>query len=312
MPDANTPISVIIPVYNAEESLPDLVERLYRVAGTMNRKFEVILVDDQSRDRSWQVIQTLKVRYPSFIKIVRLLLNSGQHNAILCGLYLAKGDIIITMDDDLQNPPEEIPRLVQAIDDGYDLAIGAYEEKKHSRFRNAGGRFVDWIIRQIFKLPSGFQLTSYRAAKKVVIDNVCRMGGVFPYMTAMMLANAANYTNVSVCHDPRPYGKSNYSIGNSLSLASNLIFNYSSYPLYVVAALGLLFFLGSMIFGSYLIIRTLLYGSAVPGWASTIVIISLSNALNILCLVVFGIYISRMSQQMTRTKLPYTISELHE
>jgi len=312
MANAKSSISVVIPVYNSEESLPTLIERLFLVLQKMDRDCEVILVDDRSRDNSWQVIKELKVRYPSFIKMVRLLVNSGQHNAILCGLYLAKGGIVITMDDDLQNPPEEIPKLVAAIDSGYDLAIGAYEEKKHNGFRNAGGRFIDWTIRKIFKLPSEFQLTSYRAVRKVVIDNVCQMGGVYPYITAMMLSNAASYTNVSIRHDARTFGKSNYSMGNSLSLAANLIFNYSSYPLYVVAALGLFFFLGSLIFGTTLMIRTLLYGSAVPGWASTVIIMSLSNALNILCLVVFGIYISRMSQQMTRTRLPYTISELYE
>ncbi len=312
MANIKSSISVVIPVYNSEESLPILIERLFLVLKKMDRDCEVILVDDRSRDNSWQVIKELRARYPSFIKMARLLINSGQHNAILCGLYLAKGGIVITMDDDLQNPPEEIPKLVEAIDSGYDLAIGAYEEKKHTGFRNAGGRFIDWTLRKIFKLPSEFQLTSYRAVRKVVIDNVCRMGGVYPYITAMMLSNAASYTNVLIRHDARTFGKSNYSMGNSLSLAANLIFNYSSYPLYVVAALGLFFFLGSVIFGTTLMIRTLLYGSAVPGWASTVIIMSLSNALNILCLVVLGIYISRMSQQMTRTRLPYTISELYE
>lgn len=305
-------ISIVIPVYNSAESLPILTDRLQKALTEMGRKFEVVFVDDRSRDNSWQVVKGLRDRYGTFIKIARLLVNSGQHNAILCGMYLATGDIVITIDDDLQNPPEEIPKLISAIDQGYDLAIASYDEKKHSGFRNASGWFIDSVIRRIFNLPNTFQLTSFRAAKRVVVDNVCKMGGVFPYITAMMLANAANYTNVSVRHDARPFGSSNYSLRRSLSLAANLIFYYSSYPLYVIAALSFFFFLGTFIFGISLIIRTLVYGSAVPGWASTILAISFSNAFILLCLVIFGVYISRMSQQLTRTRLPYTVSELHE
>jgi len=297
-------ISVVVPVYNSMESLPILTERLQQVLTTMNREYEVVFIDDRSRDNSWQVVKGLRDRYGSFIKIARLLVNSGQHNAILCGMYLATGDIVITMDDDLQNPPEEIPKLISA--------IASYDEKKHGGFRNAGGWFIDSVIRRIFNLPKNFKLTSFRAAKRVVIDNVCKMGGVFPYITAMMLANAANYTNVPVRHDARPFGTSNYSLRRSLSLAANLIFYYSSYPLYVIAALSFFFFLGTLLFGVALLIRTLAYGSAVPGWASTILAISFSNAFILLCLVIFGVYISRMSQQLTRTRLPYTVSELHE
>ncbi len=305
-------ISVVIPVYNSAESLPILTERLHRVLSALGRDFEIVFVDDRSRDNSWRVLEQLKAQYGKSLRIARLLVNSGQHNAVLCGLYLSTGAVVITMDDDLQNPPEEIPRLVAAIDQGYDLAIGAYDSKKHTRVRNLGGDMIDWLLRRIFNLPPDFQLTSFRAAKRVVVDNVCQMGGVFPYITAMMFSNASNYVNVPVRHDPRLYGRSNYNLNRSLRLAANLIFSYSSYPLQFVMVLCLLAFFVSVTFGTITIVRAFLADITVPGWASTVVIVSFFNALTLLGLVIFGVYISRISQQITRTRLPYTISELHE
>lgn len=230
VPTSNNKISIVIPVYNSSASLDDLAARLHTVLTKMNCDYEIVLVDDCSPDQSWHILRDLKKKYGKTLKIAKLLVNSGQHNAILCGLYLSTGTIIITMDDDLQNPPEEIPRLVEAIDRGFDLVIGAYDSKKHSSIRRTSGGLVDWTLRKIFGLPKEFQLTSFRATTRVVVNNVCQMGGVFPYITAMMLCNASRYTNVLVRHDPRPFGKSNYTLKRSFRLAANLIFSYSPYP----------------------------------------------------------------------------------
>ncbi len=305
-------ISVVIPVYRSAESLEILINRLHQVLPEMGRDFEIICVDDRSPDDTWTVLTHLKHTRPNTLKIARLLVNTGQHTAILCGFSFATGDIVVTMDDDLQNPPEEIPKLVCAIDQGYDLAIGAYESKKHPRLRNLSGAMIDLLLRHIFGLPSGFQLTSFRAAKRIVVDSVCQMSGVFPYITAMLLSNASHYTNIDVRHDERLLGESTYSLGRSLTLAMNLIFSYSSYPLYVVAVLCILAFSVSMSFGILTVYRVWTYGTSVPGWASTVVIVSLFHAFTLLCLCVFGVYISRINQQLTRTRLSYTVSELHE
>lgn len=312
LPTSNSKISVVIPVYKSSASLEILVTRLHNVFAQMNREYEVILIDDCSPDRSWDVLKQLKKERGNRLKIAKLLMNSGQHNAILCGLHLSTGAIAITMDDDLQNPPEEIPKLVDAIERGFDLAIGAYDSKKHSAIRQSSGKVIDWILRKIFGLPRNFQLTSFRATTRVVVDNVCQMGGVFPYITAMMLSNASRYTNVAVRHESRPFGKSNYNLKRSWHLAANLIFSYSPYPLYFVATLCLLAFLCAVVFGVAIVYEVLTYGSSVPGWASTVVIVSFFNAFTLLCLVIFGIYLSRISQQLTRARLSYTIGELHE
>jgi glycosyltransferase involved in cell wall biosynthesis len=312
MTQVSSKISVVIPVYKSEESLPILVPRLEEVFSAMNREAELVLVDDASPDNSWAVLKGLKEKYGKFLRIARLLKNQGQHNALLCGLSLSQGNLIVTMDDDLQNPPEEIPKLIQAAENGFDLVVGAYDNKKHTTVRNAGGRLIDWVIRRIFNLPDGFQLTSFRVAKRAVVDNVLQMSGVFPYLTCMLLSNASSYTNVAVRHDPRKFGKSNYNLKRSLYLAANLIFSYSSYPLYFVGLLCLLAFALSILIGLKVFFNTLVYGAAVPGWASTVVIVSFFNALILLCLSIFGLYLLRLNQQITRARVSYTISELYE
>ena len=304
-------VSIVIPAYRSKDSLPILVERIENVLTTDEIDYEVIIIDDFSPDDTWEVLIKLKKIYERLI-IIRLLRNSGQHNAILCGFSIAKGDIIVTMDDDLQNPPEEIPKLIAAINQGYDLAIGAYDSKKHSIRRNVGGNFVDAIQRNIFKLPKNFQLTSFRAIRKVVVENVNSMSAVYPYITSMLLSHTSSYTNVPVHHDLRIFGKSNYDFNKSISLAFNLLLNYSNYPLYLVlffclAALGF-----SVLLGAIVIWKALFIGISISGWASTIVVITFFNALILFALVIHSLFLSRLNQQLTRSRVSFTIGEIHE
>lgn len=304
-------ISVVIPAYRSMASLPALVERLENVLSATTPGYEIIVVDDCSSDDTWQTLKNLKVTRPR-LKIVRLLRNSGQHNAILCGFNLARGEVIVTMDDDLQNPPEEVPKLIEAIEDGFDLAIGSYESKQHSVSRNLAGQLVDDIQRSIFRLPKDFQLTSFRAVRKVVVDNVSHMGGTFPYITSMLLSHTSRYVNVPVQHDARSFGQSNYSLRRSLALAFNLLLSYSSYPLYFVAALCLMALTLTMGIGFWVFWKALFEGGAVPGWASTIIAISFFNGLILLALVAQSLYLSRLYQQVTRSRVGFTVGELHE
>jgi glycosyltransferase involved in cell wall biosynthesis len=309
--DSHPRTSVVIPAYRSAQSLPLLVPRLVDVLTPLG-PFEIILVDDSSPDDTWTVLRTLKQQHPDHLKIVRLLRNQGQHNALLCGFSLATGDVVVTMDDDLQHPPEDVPRLLDAIDEGYDLAIGAYDSKKHETTRNLGGNLVDAVLRRIFGLPPDFQLTSFRAVRRVVVDQVNQMAVAFPYVTAMLLSHTARLTNVPVRHEPRRFGRSNYNLRRSSLLALNLVLTYSTYPIYLVAALCLLAFVVCVGFGLAVTVHVLLHGTSVPGWASTIVVITFFNALILLALVILGLYLSRLTQQVTRSRVNFSIGELHE
>ena len=303
-------ISIVIPCYRSTEALKALVVRLLHVGEELGSVIQIILVDDASPDNTWHILVELKECFGDSLKIIRLLKNCGQHNALLCGMSHSSGSVVITMDDDLQNLPEDIPKLLAQISAGFDLAIGSYEIKQHNKLRNLGGSVIDCALRAIFDLPKCFQLTSFRAMNREVAANVCRMGGVFPYITAMLLSQSGNYVNVPVSHEPRQHGVSNYNISRSLSLAANLIFNYSSYPIYFIAILCLIAFAFAFAFGSYVLLKTIHDGSFVSGWPSTIVIISFLNAFVLLSLVIFGLYLTRISQQLNQSKHSFTIKEI--
>lgn len=310
MTSDGTNVSVVIPVYRSGRSLPELIVRLSKILDSFGGTNEIILVDDSSPDDTWSVLQDLKAQRPSLLRIVRLARNSGQHNAILCGFSMARGDIVVTMDDDLQNPPEEIPNLLAPIRKGYDLAIGAYDSKKHSGVRNAGGGMIDALLRRMYALPPDFQLTSFRAIRNTVVRSVCGMGGSFPYVTAMLLANTSKCLNVPVRHDVRKYGNSNYNLRRSFRLAANLIFSYTSYPLYAIAAMSALAFLFAAVFGTFVLISAVLSGTSVAGWASTIVIISFFQGLLLFCMAILALYVSRINRQITRNRQTYAIGEI--
>lgn len=304
-------ISVVVPAYRSKASLPALIARLDAVLDQPGQDYEIVVIDDCSPDDTWDVLKELKTNHPR-LTIARLLKNSGQHNALLCGFSIAKGDVIVTMDDDLQNPPEDIPKLLAAIHEGYDLAIGSYESKKHSIGRNVAGSLVDDVQRRIFKLPDDFQLTSFRAARRVVVDNVVAMGGTFPYVTSMLLSHTSRYVNVPVRHEPRPFGQSNYNVHRSVRLAFNLLLSYSPYPLYFVVGLCLValgFSAGLSVLVAW---KAVVGGGTVTGWASTITAISFFNGLILLALVIQSLYLSRIHQQITRSRVGFTIGELHE
>ncbi len=268
-------------------------------------------MDDCSTDDTWKILKKIKENKP-YIKIIRLLRNSGQHNAILCGFSIAKGDIIVTMDDDLQNPPEEVPKLIAAIQEGFDIAIGAYKNKKHSLVKNIAGRAIDYIQRRIFNLPKNFQLTSFRAIRKIVVDNVVEMNSIFPYITSMLLLHTDKYVNVPVRHDSRYFGKSNYNFLKNLRLAFNLLLNYSSYPLYFVIIFCFTACSLSIGLGSWVLWETLTGNSTIPGWASTLTAISFFNGLILIALVMQSLYLSRLTQQISRSRVSFTVVEMHE
>jgi glycosyltransferase involved in cell wall biosynthesis len=309
MPD--TSISIVVPVYRSSRSLPELVGRLIHTLDPLGRPYELVLVDDCSPDDSWAVLERLRARHGARVKIASLARNRGQHNALLCGFSIANGDVVVTMDDDLQNPPEEVPRLISAIDEGFDLAIGSYETKQHARSRNASGQLIDRLILRMFSLPSDFSLTSFRAASGELVRKATEMTGVYPYVTCILLTNSARPTNVVVRHDARRYDDSNYTMRRSLSLAANLLFSYSTAPVRAVAALGA----GAVVATTIIAIATLVIairGNTVPGWASTLLLLATSNAITLTCLTILAVYVGRVSRGLSGAHGRFTIREMHD
>lgn len=305
-------VSVAIPVYRSEKTLRVLVPRLIETLKGMGAQAEIVCVDDRSPDGSWAVLKELKDKHPE-LKIARLVRNAGQHSAVLCALTLSTGDIVVTMDDDLQHPPEEVPKLVRAVENGPELVIGAYEgAKQHSAFRNLGGKVVDATLRRIFKLDRSFELTSFRAISRPLVDRVRSSYSAFPYITALLLSHSSSFSNVPVRHEPRREGTSNYSFTKSLALASNLIFTYSSYPAIFISSLCGLVFVLLLGYSSYVFYFALVNGATVAGWTSTILAVTFLNALVLLGLALLSLYVSRMYLQISGLRSAFSIESVHE
>lgn len=259
--------------------------------------YEIILVNDGSEDDSWSVISELARTLPDVLAI-NLLRNYGQHCANLCGFREARGAYIITMDDDLQNPPEEIAKLMQAASQGYDLVIGRFDSKKHSLIRRLGSRVVGCLNRAAFGVKEHLVLSNFRIIRRDVIDRVCHDMSVTPYVPGLLLKYSAHRSNVPVRHLARAEGKSNYTMRKLLNLVANVLFNHSTMPLRYGAAFGFVVSAISFFLGLFYLLRTMLLGTSVPGWATLVVLMSLFNGVLVLLLSVIGEYLIRVLREL--------------
>lgn len=303
--EAEVKYSVVIPVFNSEGIVADTIRRTVAYFTSANLKYELVLVNDGSTDGSWSIIKEAAEAQPHIIAI-NLLRNSGQHNANLCGFRHATGDWLITMDDDLQNPPEEIGLLIEKASAGYDLVLGRFQEKRHALYRKLGSYLIRVINRKIFGQEKDLVLSNFRLIHRDVVDRVCNYRGPFPYIPGLCLLYSGRRANVLVEHHPRRVGVSNYSFSRILVLVSTILFNYSSYPLRFVASLGIVMALGSLMLGGFYLSYGLLYGTSVPGWTTLVVMISFFNGMVMLMLAMLGEYLVRIIGQITMAD-PYFV-----
>ena len=301
--------SVVIPVYNSADSLNELYQRICRVFNEMQKTFEIIFVDDSSADMSWQIMKELKNNGEQ-IKIIQLMKNFGQHNAIICGLHHVSGKYVITMDDDLQNPPEEIPKLINKIDKGYDAVIGAPKRKQDSVLKNLGSFFIRYLNTRIFGKPKDLKLSSFRIMTREIADQIKILKTPYPYITGMMLSLTRNLANVTVQHDKRKHGSSTYTAAKLIKLAFNLIINYSSLPLKFLTYTGIIVSAASFCMGLYFIIKKILMGVAVPGYTSLVVLLSFFNGLLLVILSIMGEYLARIISEVSN-KQQFVIRKKH-
>ncbi|MDP1722758.1 MAG: glycosyltransferase family 2 protein [Candidatus Gottesmanbacteria bacterium] len=300
--------SVVIPVYNSATVVAKTVALIRDFFLSQTLRFEIILVNDGSRDVSWDVISCLARDFQEVVAI-NLLKNYGQHHANLCGFREAKGEYLITMDDDLQNPPEEIGKLIDTVANGYDLVMGRFESKQHSFIRRAGSRLVGWLNRKIFDVKENLTLTNFRIIRRDVVDRVCRDRSFSPYIPGLILKYSARRCNVLVRHQPRLVGSSNYTWRKILRLMATLLFNHSSIPLRYGSAFGFVVASVSFLLGAFYLLDALFYGTAAPGWATLVVLISFFNGVLILLLSVIGEYLIRVLREIGSQSC-YEISEV--
>ncbi len=258
-----TSISVVIPVYNGEKSLPILAQRMEPVLSELTTRFELILVNDGSKDDSWNTIKRLAIQHP-FIIGVNLLRNFGQHNALLCGIREARYEFIITMDDDLQHPPEEIPKLVAELQRGFDVVYGTPKQEEHGLLRDFASQITKLALQGAMGVQSARNVSVFIAFRSKVRKSFRSYQGVFPNINVLLTWGATSFSAVRVKHDPRRIGKSNYNFGKLVTHAMNMITGFSVLPLQLASMMGFfLTFIGLVVL-LYLVVLYILERGNVP------------------------------------------------
>ena len=300
-----TNLSIVVPVYRSGNTLVALCDRLDSVMEGGSTGWELVLVDDGSPDESWRVVSELQAANPERIVAVQLMRNFGQHNALMCGLRHARGKYIVTMDDDLQHPPEEIPKLLEAIEvSGSDVVYGVPDERKHHRWRNLGSVLVTAFYRLVFKTK--VRPSAFRIIRREVVEAILSYNLNYTYIDGLLAWNTERIGQVTVEHHARASGCSGYSLRKLLVLAMNLFTNFSLLPLQLVTLAGFLASLGGFAAGAYYLAKYLFAQIAVPGYASTIIAILVLGGLQLLSLGIIGEYLGRMHLNVNR-KPQYTV-----
>jgi len=304
----NCQYSIVIPVYNGEETIEELFQDICKVFNNIGSSYEVIMVDDYSKDNSWKKMEELHSKNTN-LKIIHLLKNFGQHNATYCAFNYCSGDYIITMDDDLQHPPQEIPKLINKINEGYLVVYGKYNIKQHSIIENFLSKKHQQLLHNLLSIPTNISITSFAIYDYKVIKSILSKKSSYILLSALTSKSVSmdKVTNVTVEHKPREYGTSNYSFLKYLNLSMNLLFNYSALPLLTFSFIGVVISILSIVYGASIIIRHILnpnYG--IIGWNSTMVSITFINGIILMFLGVIGEYLRRVLNEVSYSQ-PYVV-----
>jgi undecaprenyl-phosphate 4-deoxy-4-formamido-L-arabinose transferase len=305
-------ISVVIPVYNEEKNLSLLLDRLEKVMKSLERPYEIIFVDDGSRDRSLEILKGFVGR-PG-VRVVELTRNYGQHPAVFSGFSVVRGDVVVTLDADLQNPPEEIPRLIQAIEEGgYEVVGSVRQSRRDSLFRKIPSLFVNAMTRRI----TGVRMTDWgcmlRAYRREVVDRMVASQEHSTFIPALATLYAKRVTEVPVAHADRHGGVSHYNIWKLISLQFDLLTSFSEFPLKVLLTLGAGLSIAAALFGAMLFVLRVFYGA---GWAgegvfTLFAILFFFVGALFFAMGIMGQYVGRIYHEV-RKRPSYTIRLVHE
>ncbi|RLA90037.1 MAG: glycosyltransferase [Deltaproteobacteria bacterium] len=307
-PEDSPYISVVIPVYNEEDNLPQLVRRLVQTLTATGRTFEILMVDDGSQDRSWEILTELYEQHPEHLRAIQFNRNFGQHRAIFAGFQAARGQVVVTLDADLQNPPEEIPRLVAKLEEGYDT-VGGWRETRHdSIFR----KLSSFIMNRVMSWVTGVRLHDYgcmlRAYRREIVDSINQCHESTSFIPALANSFAHRIIEIPVRHAERQEGKSKYGIRKLIRLNFDLMTGFSHFPIHVVGFLGLLIALAGLGFGIFLFIRRLVVGPEVEGVFTLFAILFVFSGLQMFGLALIGEYVGRIYREV-RQRPRYVIRQ---
>jgi undecaprenyl-phosphate 4-deoxy-4-formamido-L-arabinose transferase len=291
-------VSVVVPVYNEEGNLPELLARLLAVMDRLGRSYELVFVDDGSRDGSLDILKEAARRHPQRVRVLELSRNFGQHQALLAAFQHVEGDVVVTLDADLQNPPEEIPKLLARIDEGHDVVGGVRQGRQDSLFR----RLASGAVNRVTALITRMKLTDFgcmlRAYSRDVVEEINRCHEASTFIPALAQSFARRPAEVSVAHAPRRHGASAYSLYRLVRLNFDLMTGFSLVPLQAFGLMGMVVAVGGVAFGLFLFVRRLIVGAEVEGVFTLFAILFTLLGVAIAGLGLVGEYVGRIYQQV--------------
>jgi undecaprenyl-phosphate 4-deoxy-4-formamido-L-arabinose transferase len=299
--------SVVVPVYNSEGSLRPLIERLAAALPAFATAFEVILVNDASRDNSWEVISQLVQEYP-WVRGINLMRNYGQHNALLCGIRSATCELVITMDDDLQHPPEELHHLIARLDEGFDVVYGTPQREQHGLLRDLASQVTKLALQSAMGIETARNVSALRVFRTKVRDAFATYQGPFVSIDVLLTWGTTRFAAIPIRHEPRTIGVSNYTLRKLINHALNMMTGFSVLPLQLASLLGFALAVFSIVILIWVIGRYLIEGTPVAGFPFLASIIGVFSGAQLLALGVIGEYLARMHFR-TMDKPSYVVRE---
>jgi len=304
-------ISVVIPVFNEEESLRGLFDGLFPILEGLKRPYEVIFINDGSRDLSLPLLLGEMKNRPGIMRVIDFNGNFGQHMAIMAGFEAASGKMIITLDADLQNPPEEIPRIVKCVDDGHDV-VGTVRQKRRDNFFRVG---ASWLANKLTNRITGLSLSDYgcmlRGYRRDIVDIINESAETTTFIPALAQRFATNPKEISVSHNEREQGKSKYGVFKLIRLNFDLMTSFSLVPLQIVTMTGILISALSFFFAAYMFLRRWIIGPEAEGVFTLLALVFVLMGVTISCIGIEGEYVGRIYQEV-RKRPRYVIRKVYE
>lgn len=301
-------LSVVIPVYNSQDSLRPLLQRLEPVLSALAPRFEAILVNDGSRDQSWQRIEALREAFP-WAHGINLMRNYGQHNALLCGIRKARYPVVITIDDDLQHPPEEIPRLVQLLSPEYDVVYGTPQQEQHGLWRDLASQITKLALQSAMGAENARQVSAFRVFRTHLREAFANYQSPFVSIDMLLTWGTTRFSAIPVRHEPRRIGQSHYTLRKLITHALNMMTGFSVVPLQLASMIGFGFTLFGLAVLTYVLGRFLLLGYSVPGFPFLASVIAIFSGVQLFILGIIGEYLARMHFRIM-DRPAYTVREV--
>ncbi len=303
-------ISIVVPCYNSEHTIEPLVEACRQEFDHRNDyELEMVLVNDFSKDGTFEVIRKMAAKYP-FVKGIDLAKNFGQHDALLCAFQYVTGELVVGMDDDLQNHPEQIHSLIAKLNEGYDVVFAKYKKRKYSFTRNITSAISQWLLHHLIDRPKDVEMSSFWVSRRFVIEEMKKYQGNDAFVQLLFVRTTRRIADLEIEHYSRKEGSSNYTFRKRMRLFLSFM-SFTTIPLQIATVLGTVFSVIGFIMAIVVFIRKLVHPEIAVGWSSLMCLMLFVAGITMLMLGIIGNYVGKMVMTLNRTPMFVAREELN-